>query len=103
MKNSKNHTNRLPAILQTLNKAALIVIQAIIRLYQNTISPDHGIMKYAFPLYSCRYYPTCSSYTSQAVKQHGLYGVVMGGRRILRCHPFAKGGYDPVKKQIIKH
>jgi len=46
---------------------------------------------------SCRYYPTCSEYTYDAIKSHGiLRGVVLGTKRILSCHPWSKGGYDPV-------
>jgi putative membrane protein insertion efficiency factor len=46
---------------------------------------------------TCRYQPTCSEYTRQAVELYGaVRGIGMGMLRILRCHPFAKGGYDPV-------
>jgi len=61
----------------------------IISLYKRLISP-------LFPP-SCRFYPTCSDYSIEAIKK---YGIVRGGIksiwRILRCNPFNKGGYDPV-------
>jgi putative membrane protein insertion efficiency factor len=48
---------------------------------------------------SCRYVPTCSEYSMEAVERYGvLRGGVMGAWRLLRCHPFVKGGYDPVVK-----
>ncbi|MBO0683048.1 MAG: membrane protein insertion efficiency factor YidD [Candidatus Dormibacteraeota bacterium] len=61
----------------------------MIRLYQMTLSGVLGGQ--------CRYYPSCSQYTYQAVERYGwIRGSLMGLRRIGRCHPFAKGGYDPV-------
>ena len=67
-----------------------------IRFYQYAISP--------FMAPHCRYYPTCSEYTVQAISQHGaLRGSWMGLRRILRCHPWAEGGYDPVPEKTPHH
>ena len=64
------------------------VLIALIRFYQKFISP-------AFPP-SCRYQPTCSNYMIQAIEKHGIKGLLMGIARILRCHPWANGGDDPV-------
>ncbi|OGW37623.1 MAG: membrane protein insertion efficiency factor YidD [Nitrospirae bacterium RBG_13_39_12] len=62
----------------------------IIRLYKYILSP-------LFPL-SCRYTPTCSEYSIDAINKHGVIrGFYLTFRRILRCHPFHPGGYDPVK------
>nr|WP_318745768.1 membrane protein insertion efficiency factor YidD [Treponema sp.] len=60
-----------------------------IRAYQVCISP--------FKRPCCRFYPTCSNYALDALKKHGpLKGVYLSTKRILRCNPFCKGGYDPV-------
>ena len=79
------------------DKPVLVIVFTLIRLYQRTLSPDHGIIKYAFLSGACRYHPTCSNYMAQAIRQYGLLGgLVAGARRVLRCHPFAEGGHDPV-------
>lgn len=65
----------------------------LVRGYQRFISP-------LFPP-SCRYYPTCSSYMIEAVKVHGAgKGFLMGISRILRCHPFVRGGIDYVPRNF---
>jgi hypothetical protein len=66
-----------------------VIALALIRLYQLTLSPLLG--------QHCRYLPTCSAYTYEAIAKHGfLRGAVLGARRLLRCHPFHAGGVDPV-------
>lgn len=67
-----------------------LVILALIRLYQMTISP-------ALAANTCRFYPSCSHYGYQAIYKYGaLKGSLMAAWRVLRCNPFNPGGYDPV-------
>lgn len=64
-------------------------IIGFVNAYQRFISPLLGK--------NCRFTPTCSEYFIQAVEKYGiLRGVYLGGERILRCHPFNSGGYDPL-------
>lgn len=73
------------------------VLVFLIKTYQLTISPifSHG---------SCRYYPTCSQYALEAIEIHGVFkGSLLAVRRILRCNPFFKGGYDPVPPKKNKN
>jgi len=61
----------------------------LIRVYQYALSPLLGR--------SCRYVPSCSEYTAQAVQKHGaMKGGWLGAKRICRCHPWHPGGYDPL-------
>jgi putative membrane protein insertion efficiency factor len=60
----------------------------MIRFYQRAISPWLGA--------NCRFQPTCSQYTLEAIKKYGpIRGILKGAYRILRCHPWNRGGYDP--------
>ncbi len=69
----------------------------LIRIYQKTLSPDTGWWSYKNPYGHCRFYPTCSEYTYQAIQKYGiLRGGWKGLKRIIRCHPFSSGGYDPL-------
>ncbi len=63
----------------------------LVRIYQAALSP-------ILPFNHCRFVPSCSQYTLEAVEKHGvLRGLYLGMRRLLRCHPFHKhAGYDPV-------
>ena len=66
----------------------------LIRLYQRWISPMLGP--------ACRYTPTCSQYAAEAIELHGARGELMGAWRLLRCHPFSRGGFDPVPLPPVK-
>lgn len=65
------------------------IILKLIKKYQK-YNPQKNI--------NCRFYPTCSQFTYEAVLRYGtIKGLLLGLQRLLRCHPFFKGGYDPVK------
>jgi putative membrane protein insertion efficiency factor len=62
----------------------------LIKVYQSTL-------RFAFPP-ACRFHPSCSEYSIQALEKHGFFkGVWLSLKRLLRCHPFNPGGYDPVE------
>jgi len=66
------------------------ILVSLLKFYKAAVSP------WLPP--SCRFVPTCSEYACEAIERHGaLRGSWMGLRRLLRCHPFHSGGYDPVK------
>jgi len=75
-------------------------LKLIIRFYQKIFSPRKGILKVFFPeFFGCRFFPTCSEYALEAIEKYGaLKGCFLAAKRVLRCHPFGKGGYDPLPK-----
>jgi uncharacterized protein len=74
------------------------IILKTIRLYQKYLSLDTGFLSFLWSERICRYHPTCSEYTFQAIEKYGLIrGGWLGLKRIIRCHPWAKGGNDPLR------
>lgn len=82
--------NRTMAFVLLLPRNLCVLI---LKVYRAVISPLYGDV--------CRYYPSCSHYTMQAIQQHGVIrGVWLGTRRIARCHPWAEGGIDDVPEHL---
>ena len=78
---------------QIATSKAKIFVLGLLRGYKWVLSP--------LLLPACRYVPTCSAYAMEAVDRYGVFrGCLMGIGRVLRCHPFAKGGYDPVTRAV---
>ncbi len=71
------------------------ILIILIKFYKFAISP-------IFPP-SCRFYPTCSQYAIEAIEKHGsIFGTFLAIKRIVRCNPFSKGGFDPVPDVLFK-
>lgn len=76
-----------------LNRILIFPLVVLIRFYQYAISPWLGN--------NCRYQPTCSHYTLDALKVHGIFkGSWLAAKRIASCHPWGGSGYDPVPPKI---
>jgi uncharacterized protein len=76
-----------------MQKIPELLMLLLLRGYKWAISPMFSP--------ACRYVPTCSEYAIEAVERYGaVRGAFMGLRRLMRCHPFAQGGYDPVVKKL---
>ena len=75
-----------------MNIFTFILIK-FIKIYKFLVSPLLGS--------SCRYFPTCSEYCIESLKTHGFFkGLFYSLKRILSCHPWGNGGFDPVKKEM---
>ena len=81
--------NHSPLKFSGLKNILILPFILLVRFYQAAISP--------FTPATCRFEPTCSSYTNQALEKYGLFkGGWLAIKRILSCHPWGKSGYDPV-------
>jgi uncharacterized protein len=78
--------------METGGSSMRTLLMALVRGYQLLISPMLGS--------NCRFYPSCSCYAHAALQRHGaLAGMFLAVRRLLKCHPWHEGGYDPVPEQ----
>ena len=84
-----------PSIIMKFISIPQQVALKFIRLYQATLSPDHGPQKKYFPHGYCPFTPSCSQYGYDAITKYGfIKGIFKTAWRILRCNPFTKGGVD---------
>jgi len=85
-------------IFHAFGNAPTKAVLLLIIFYQKTLSPDHGLGRAKYPRGFCRFKPTCSEYSFEAIKK---YGLARGGTkavwRVLRCNPWSRGGWDPVE------
>lgn len=85
-------------MIKYLSKIIANFLIVLIKIYQKTLSFDHGPLNYLYPHGFCRFHPTCSEYSIQVIEKYGpIRGALKTIWRVLRCNPFNKGGYDPVK------
>lgn len=88
-------TSLLPMLAHRLAQVPAAILLGAIRLYQVTLSPVLPLVM--GPGCGCRFHPSCSHYTAEAIRTHGpLRGAALGVWRILRCQPLHPGGMDPV-------
>ena len=79
----------MTALSAAISRALVLLLSSLLRAYQLAISPALGP--------HCRFAPSCSEYTRQSIERYGaIAGLWRGAKRIVRCHPFHPGGWDPV-------
>lgn len=85
-------------MLKKLKYYPRLFLIKLIRIYQHTLSFDHGPLKFFYPHGFCRFYPTCSEYGVEAIQKYGIIrGSLKAAWRVMRCNPWNKGGNDPLK------
>lgn len=88
----------IKSVKKSIKSGFLKGFVSLIKVYQRTISPDHGWARFLYPKLGCKFYPSCSEYTKQAAEHYGVVqGLWLGFKRLGRCHPFSAGGFDPIK------
>jgi putative membrane protein insertion efficiency factor len=86
---------------QYIDKKIAHLLTILIRLYQKTISPDHSSIGKGNHIRTCKFYPTCSEYGIRVLEQQGFFfGIWKILWRIIRCHPWSKGGVDMPDKTL---
>jgi len=75
------------------------ILLLFIKIYQKTLSLDHGLLGKLFPGYRvCIYHPSCSEYGYESIRRYGTFiGGFLTVKRVMSCGPWSEGGYDPVK------
>lgn len=85
--------HRFSGVRERARSAGAWLLLLFVRFYQVFLSPFLGG--------ACKFYPSCSHYASEAIERHGArLGFVLAGKRLLRCRPFTRGGYDPVPDEM---
>jgi putative membrane protein insertion efficiency factor len=82
-------------MLKELSRTAALPLVGLVRLYQLTLSPDHGWYRALHPYGFCRYTPSCSQFALDGLRTDGVVALPRIAVRLVRCHPWARGGADP--------
>ena len=80
--------------VRVLNLSLAYPLILMLRVYQKTVSPDHGPLRHLFPLGFCKFYPTCSAYALSSLSKYGIAGFPKIIKRLLACTPNSAGGVD---------
>jgi putative membrane protein insertion efficiency factor len=85
----------MPDLLRTVSRTLALPLAWLVRLYQLTLSPDHGWYRALHPYGYCRFAPSCSQYALTGLRTDGVVALPRIAVRLVRCHPWARGGADP--------